>query len=98
MMASGTDWRLKERLKIAIEPTDMSEAMAVKIKVTIWCMPMVSVRGIEIVKTSRTLGHQILNVNLGAKPKARTVGHWIAKCRNAPSTTPKASPDKPKAG
>ena len=97
-MLSGTDWRLKDKLKIDIEPLFKNEARAI---IEISAMLFIArprVRGKEV-STAFLISAKLTEKEiLGENPQLFDAITWIRKCIKAPSTTPKAKPYIPNIG
>src|SRR3989344_3673256 len=97
---SGTLWMLLAKMKAARLPDASVEAKAVIASRLIWLTPMLNDRGIMRVITRRTeASFQIRRLaRVARKPALFRAGYWMSIWRNAPKTTPHASPIGPKEG
>src|SRR5437879_3332033 len=98
MMARGTDWILKAKLKIEMEPAAIREARATSTNDASWLAESVMVRGRELRAICRISRHSILMVSRGDNPSWAIKGTWMAMWRKAPTATPTAKPEMPRTG
>src|SRR3990172_11641958 len=97
-MANGTDWRLKEKLKIEMAPSDIREAMAIIAMIDKLFKANPRVRGKERMMTSLICLKSIRQIKYGKNRCWMMTGIWSKKCIRAPATTPKARPLMPQIG
>ena len=94
----GNPWRLLEKLKIAIEPAVIIEAMAVITIRLIWLAAIPKTLGIIKVKILFIAGYLKPKRNLCLKPQFIAEGIWMDRCKKAPKITPNPTPKIPKQG
>ena len=95
---NGTDCKLKEKLKIEIEPVFSKEAKAIIQTKAMLLNAKPRVLGKEIKTTFLISLKSILKENFGLKPQPEDAIAWIRKCKKAPNATPKAKPFIPQFG
>src|SRR5437868_15085760 len=98
---SGTDCRLKEKLKIEIEPALRNEASAIMAISAMLLNARPRVRGRDVCATrltSRQLMELSFKETLGVNPKLLAAKAWIMKWRTAPRATPPARHALPRNG
>ena len=98
IMLSGTDWRLKEKLKIEMEPLFRNEAKAMMQMRETLLNASPSVRGRDVRATVFISLKLTLKENFGVKPELWDASACTVKCIKAPKATPMANPYIPKIG
>src|SRR3989344_6405852 len=98
MIASGTDCRLREKLKTAIDPSFIYDARDISARRAIWFIESPKVLGSERYTTSRISLNLTFQENHGKRPTRATLGTWISTWNTAPRTTPYPRPEIPNIG